>query len=222
MFLQRTEIRERTIELREFAGEGSVEIDERILFDDEDSHIVLLLETLAGEVTFTLRGPEVENLAKGFGDRVRLYVMPPARRAYDAFLEIRARAGSRFRAIIARISSAFVGLASQLSCRACKEVCKLLVSTVLAYVGVSNPDDLAPGDLLQMTAEQSQHLDEALSYAGVYGPLAEGAIGTFVALFADTVRGVVWSALQAARQVFQPSDRIYTAACVRIGCCPRT
>lgn len=221
MFLQRTEIREQTVELREFVGEGRVEIDERILFNDEDSHIVLMLETLAGEVTFTLRGPEVENLAKGFGDRVRLYVIPPARRAYDAFLEIRARAGSRFRATIARIGSAFVGLASELSCRACKEVCKLLVTTVLVCVGVSNPDDLAPGELLQMTPEQSQYVDEALSYTGVYGPLADGAIGAFLALFADTIRGAVWSALQAARQVFQPSDRIHAAACVRLGCCPR-
>lgn len=221
MFLQRTEIREPTVELREFVGEGRVEIDERILFDDEGSHIVLLLEILEGDVTFTLRGPDVENLARGGDDRTWLYVMPPARRAYDAFLEVRARAGSRFRFIIARIGSTFADVAGELSCRACKEVCKLLVSTVLAYVGVSRPDDLAPGDLLQLTAQQSQHLDEALSYAGVYGPLADGAIGTFLSLFTDTIRGIVWSALQAARQVFQPSDRIYAAACVRLGCCPR-
>ncbi|WP_376742528.1 hypothetical protein [Ensifer canadensis] len=77
MFLQRTEIREHTIEVREFVGEGSVEIDERILFDDEDSHIVLLLEILAGDVTFTLRGPDVANLARDFADRVRLYIIPP-------------------------------------------------------------------------------------------------------------------------------------------------
>lgn len=220
MFLQRTEIREQTIEIREFVGEGRVEIDERILFDDEDSHIVVLLEILAGDVTFTLRGPDVENLAKGFGDRVRLYVMPPARRAYDAFLEVRARAGSRFRAIIARIGSAFAAAASDLPCCACKRVCKLLVSTVLAAVGVPDPQDLAPGDLLQITAEQSYELDEGLGHAGIHGPLAEGPIGTFLALFADNIRSVVWSSLQAAQQVFQPPDRIYTFACRRIGCCP--
>lgn len=220
MFLQRTEIREPTIEVREFVGEGRVEIDERILFDDGDSHIVLLLEILAGDVTFTLRGPDVENLAQGFGDRVRLYVMPPARRAYDAFLEIRARGGSRFRAIIARIGGAFVGAANELPCRACKQVCKLLISAVLARVGIPNPEDLAPGDVLQMTAEQSQHLDEALGHAGIHGPLAEGPIGTFLALFAENVRGVVWSALQTAQQVFELPDRIYAFACERLGCCP--
>lgn len=220
MFLQRTEIREHTIEVREFVGEGRVEIDERILFDDEDSHIVLLLEILAGDVTFTLRGPDVENLAKSFGDRVRLYVIPPARRAYDAFLEIRARAGGRFRAIIARIDRAFLGAANDLPCRACKQVCKLLVSTVLAYVGIPNPEDLAPGDVLQMTEEQSHHLDEALGHAGIHGPLAEGPIGTFLALFAENVRGVVWSALQTAQQVFELPDRIYGLACERLGCCP--
>lgn len=220
MFLQRTEIREQTVEIREFVGEGRVEIDERILFDDEDSHIVVLLEILAGDVTFTLRGPDVENLAKGSRDRVRLYVMPPARRAYDAFLEVRARAGSRFRATLARIGSTFAAAASELPCCACKHVCKLLVSTVLAAVGVSDPQDLAPGHLLQMTAEQSQYLDEALGHSGIYGPLAEGSVGTFLALFADNVRGVVWSALQASQQAFEPPDRIYGLACERLGCCP--
>ncbi|MGF6174332.1 hypothetical protein [Ensifer sp. 4252] len=220
MFLQRTEIREHTIEVREFVGEGSVEIDERILFDDEDSHIVLLLEILAGDVTFTLRGPDVKNLAKGLGDRVRLYIMPPARRAYDAFLEIRARTGSRFRAIIARIGSAFVRAANALTCRACKQVCKLLISTVLAYVGIPNPEDLARGEVLQMTAEQVYELDEGLGHAGIHGPLAEEPIGTFLALFAENFRGVVWSALQTAQQVFQLPDRIYSFACDRLGCCP--
>ncbi|CAN7350666.1 MULTISPECIES: hypothetical protein [Ensifer] len=220
MFLQRTEIREHTIEVREFVGEGSVEIDERILFDDEDSHIVLLLEILAGDVTFTLRGPDVANLARDFADRVRLYIIPPARRAYDAFLEIRARPGSRFRAIIARIGSAFVSAASELSCRACKQVCKLLASTVLAYVGVPNPEDLTRGEVLHITAEQSYELDEGLGHAAIHGPLAEGPIGTFLALFADNVRSVVWSALQSAQQVFEPPDRTYTFACRRLGCCP--
>lgn len=220
MFLQRSEIREPAIEVREFAGEGRVEIDERILFDDEDSHIVLLLETLAGEVTFTLRGPDVENLAKGFGDRVRLYVMPPARRAYDAFLEIRAKAGSRFRAIIARIGSAFLWGVTELPCRACKLVCKLLVSTVLASVGVPNPEDLPPGNVLKMTAEQSKQLDEALGRVGIHGLLAEGPIGTFLALFAQNVRGVVWSTLKTAQQTFERPDRIYGIACERLGCCP--
>ncbi|OCP17775.1 MULTISPECIES: hypothetical protein [unclassified Ensifer] len=220
MFLQRTEIREPTIEVREFAGEGRVEIDERILFDDEDSHIVLLLEILAGDVIFTLRGPDVENLAQGFGDRVRLYVMPPARRAYDAFLEIRARAGSRFRAVIARIGGAFVGGADALPCRACKQACKLLISTVLACVGMPNPEDLTPGEVLQMSAEQSQHLDEALGHAGIRGPLAEGPIGTFLALFAENFRSVVWSALQTAQQVFELPDTIYRLASERLGCCP--
>ncbi|WP_457583596.1 hypothetical protein [Ensifer canadensis] len=220
MFLQRTEIREPTIEVREFVGEGSVEIDERILFDDEDSHIVLLLEILEGDVTFTLRGPDVENLAKDFADRVRLYIMLPARRAYDAFLEIRARPGSRFRAMIARIGSAFVHATDALSCRACKQVCKLLISTVLAYVGIPNPEDLTPREVLQITAEQSYELDEGLGHAGIRGPLAQGSIGAFLALFADNVRSVVWSALQNAQQVFEPPDRIYTFACRRLGCCP--
>lgn len=233
------------LEVHEIEGEGEGANDYSAEFDvpNDAEHVVVLLETIRGEVDFNAEGAGGENLSAS--SRVRLFVRRLGQEGQRVAIRLTSKVQSKFRVTVAFFRTAISKALDELPCKTCKLACKILVSAILASVGVPYVDALdtidmpgvdlppeAPGmsstpgpETVSVMASEVSLKEFAADLDGIGqtpidGRLGSGPIGDLLSSVDSRFLTAIRAAFDAANWFFDATDKIYTKACQQVGCCP--
>ncbi|WP_104662426.1 hypothetical protein [Ensifer adhaerens] len=213
MFLSENTFREDALEIIQIEGEGEYLYNRDLLITEDDGYVVILIEKLRGLV-YTRNTPE--NLAGDrLRDRVELYILRPGPAIENFKLSIKSHANAAFRATVGFFKRGFQKAYDELPCKLCKVVCRLVVSALLANLGIPyfDPENAAAA------IDISQHHE-------VIATVLTDPSQARHELLAEVLGRIDWSLLNAVRValdganwLLDATDRLYGRACAMVGCC---
>ncbi|MGF6254283.1 hypothetical protein [Ensifer sp. LBL] len=213
MFLSESTFRENALEIIQIEGEGEYLYNRELLITEDDGYVVILIEKLRGLV-YTRNTPE--NLAGDrLRDRVELYILR-AGPAIESFkLSIKSHAGSAFRATVGFFKKAFHEAKEEFSCKLCKALCKLVVSALLANLGIPYFDPENAAAAINLSEHQDLIATALTDPSHALNPLLAEVMGKIEGPLLETIRDV----LAVANWWLDVTDRLYGRACAMVGCC---
>ncbi len=210
------------------------------------THAIVLVERLAGEGRVTVRldaltTEEREELSRL--EQVRLRFVRLASNAQTIGLKVSSSAKALVRVTVAFVRREATTLRKNFSCRACKQLCRVAISALLAHLGIpylgieasAGPPEVAPphestGPWPPISSPEDVHTHTLGQGAAV--PLsvecrawleqpqtAPGWIREMFDLIDPKAMAAVHGVLNALGWMFEGPDRIYTAVCLRLGMC---
>lgn len=201
-------------EIIEIEGEGEYIFNRDLHVTERDGYVVVLIEKLRGVVkTEVQRG----NLAaKQMRDRVELYILHAASDFRQLNLRISSDVGAAFRVTIGFFRAKIEEAKKDFPCKLCKAGCRLILSVILAHVGIPYLDLGGVGEAIAL-GDHADQIGDILSdplQAGndlVTAFLQQNDIGLLLAL-REALKVVEW--------VLDAEEKVFTATCERVGCCP--
>ncbi|MBM3091631.1 hypothetical protein GFB56_12490 [Ensifer sp. T173] len=220
MLLTHTIIREDALEIHEIEGEGDVDFVHDFSISEDNGFIVVLIEKIRGAVYSNLRD-QGENLARDAREKVELYLYRPSKKLWSLSLRIKAKGDSAFRATVGFFKRTIENANKDLTCKACKAVCKLLVSTILASIGIPYLDGAEAADAVDQAVSLKEYRTgiEALADNPVAPDHRASSIGELMARIDPSLLKGIRFALDAMNWYLDATDKIYTFACAQVGCC---
>ena len=217
------------------------------------THAIVLAERLSGSgsITVSLEGlttEEREELSRL--RKVQLRFIRLASNTESLAVKVATSAKALVRVTVAFVKRETASLRKNFSCRACKQLCRLAISALLAHLGIpyldaeatiDMPDVLPPnesthpqggwksvGDLLK-SSEGNSTVPVQVGEPVSVGDKCRAWLGepstapSWVREMFDLIHpqaiAAVRGALELVDWVFDATDRLYTAACEKIGMC---
>jgi len=170
---------------------------------------VVLVESQNAGSTLTVEGIANEELSK-YG-RVKLRVGRLATNAKSIVLRINSEVATQIHVTVAFMKAKAAQVWQKMPCIVCKEVCRLLVSALLAHLGIPYLDANA-GNKVDVS-----ECADALSGAG--NQLPDWLRELFGQVDPKMI-AAVRSALEFVNRVLDIPDKIYAKTCEFLGLCP--
>lgn len=141
MGIKHNQIHEESMDILEVQGDNRasaepLDYETEIEVPNDAEHAVVLFETIRGDVNYEYDGIHGDNLSRTEDGRVRLFIFRVRNDARVIRLRISAAAGSRFRASVAFFKRAIREGIERLPCKSCKLLCRILISSMLAHLGI--------------------------------------------------------------------------------------
>lgn len=215
MKLDQVELRSEALDIRivESFGDGSFNLE----FDvaPGDGYVLILLEILAGRGDFLVRGVKEENsAAASLLGRQRVYILRPGQAARRIAVGMFAAVNSKVRATIACFKRKIIDTSKELSFSTCRALSKLLVASVLAWMGIPSPDLLDTVD--KPAAPSVEQVRKLLIGTATMG----NAQNELLAHVDPDLRAAILAVIEETMWLLNMRDELHTAACKMVGCCP--
>ncbi|MGT2441531.1 hypothetical protein ACU4I5_01930 [Ensifer adhaerens] len=214
MFLSENTFREDALEIIQIEGEGEYLYNRDLLITQDDGYVVILIEKLRG-VVYTRDNPG--NLAGDqLRDRVELYILQPGSAIESFKLSIKSHAGAAFRATVGFFKRTIQKAYEELPCKLCKALCKLVVSALLAQLGIPYFDPASATAAIDIT----QHHDVIATVLADPSQARHELLAEVLGRIDWSLLNAVRVALDGANWLLDATDRLYGRACAMVGCCP--
>jgi hypothetical protein len=215
MKLDQVELRSEALDIRivESIGDGSFNFEFDVSYGD--GYILILLEILAGRGDFLVQGfDEANSAAASLQRRQRVYILRPVEANRRIAVGMFAAVNSKVRATIACFKRKIVDTSAELSFPLCRALCKLLVASSLAWMGIPSPDIL---DRVEISSTPSVEQMRQL----LIGTETTGSSqNELLALVDPDLRTAILDVMEETMWLLDMRDQIHTAACQMVGCCP--
>ncbi|MBB3655272.1 hypothetical protein FHX15_000471 [Rhizobium sp. BK650] len=215
MKLDQVELRSEVLDIRIVEGIGDGSFDLEFDVSRDDGYVLILLEILVGRGDFLVQGFDEENsAAASLRGRQRVYIVRPAKAARRIAVGIFAAVDSKVRATIACFKGEIVDTPAELTFPLCRALCKLLVASSLAWMGIPSPDIL---DRVEISSPPSVERMRQLF-------IGTDAIGSsqneLLALVDPSLRSAILDVMEETMWLLDMRDQLHAAACEMVGCCP--